>query len=182
MGSRILLERQLTETICDELALRWEDIVITQGLPIQEKEAIFKKYTPPSNCLFIDSPTLNPDVKDALHPNVHKRDERIVDKQKKITTGLSITALVMNRVLKQKDVDLTMVELLSDIGSIYADLPNDENNIQKLYVESQSNFQRSPEGSNARSVFIWKRSWWTSKVMRVDWKIQQKMETTLKSS
>lgn len=139
IGSRITTERVLAQPVCEELALRWEDIVVREGLPTKEKEVIFKKYNPSNNCLFIDPLALNLDFKASLHQTVCKRDDRIVDKQKKITVGLSAVSLAMNEVFAQKDINLQMVAVLSDVGSIFADLQHDEINIRKNLILSNHN-------------------------------------------
>lgn len=78
-------------------------------------------------------------MKDALHLSVYKRDERIVEKQKKITAALRASGSAINYILSHETIDPKMVAFLSDIGSILADLQHDENNIRKSLIMSGLN-------------------------------------------
>lgn len=138
IGCRYLQDRQLSDPINDQMALRWEDIV-KQGLPQEDREKIAKKYATPKNCIFMDAPKLNLDVKNSLAPSICKRDERIVEKQQKLASALSAVGLISNELLKYKPVNLKFLETASDLGSLITDVQHDEINIRKTLILANLN-------------------------------------------
>lgn len=138
VGKRYVTERQLAEPVADHVALRWGDIT-KQGLPEEDKKLIIDKYPPAKNCIFSDPPKLNDDVKEVLSKNVKSRDEKIVERQRKISAGLGAAGLLINQFMNVENVDLKLIEKISDIGSIFSDLQHDENMIRKNLISSNIN-------------------------------------------
>lgn len=141
IGPRLIVEKTMSDPICIHVATRWDDI-IKQSLPKEEFDIMFKKYPPPKNCTFIDPPKLNPGIVTILKPKqelVIKRDERIARKQQKLATASGAIAKPLSEVLKTEEVNLTLVQLLSDFGSLLADLNHDETCIRKNLILSNLN-------------------------------------------
>ncbi|XP_043275196.1 uncharacterized protein [Venturia canescens] len=134
IGKRLIQERTLAPPIHNSLASRWED-VIKKGLPDEERSEILKKYSPPKNCEIIDPPKLNLEVKASLEVNIVKRDERIVETQTKIGTGLAALGRALDLVLKGDGPEkLILLECLSSTANLLADLQHDETEIRKSLI------------------------------------------------
>ncbi|XP_068990728.1 uncharacterized protein [Neodiprion pinetum] len=115
MGKRIAPDRVLGPEIPKPIAVRWEEI-FKQGLPPELKTSIIEKYPPPSNCIFIDSPKVNPELKAASAEAVVKRDNRIISKQERIAACLSAQGKALATIIKRdNDADLALIESISDV-------------------------------------------------------------------
>ena len=138
IGCRYLGEKQWSAPVCEQIALRWEDI-FKKGMPKDDRDIIIKKYTLPINAGFIEPPKLNVDIKESLAMTVRSRDARIIEKQQKITAAVSALASILNESLKSNEINVKLVELASDASSILVDLQHDECNIRKNLILSNLN-------------------------------------------
>lgn len=101
--------------------------ILKAGLPKEEKTVLFKKYSAPENCPFINPPKLNLEIKASLQEPVSSRDTRLTEKQDRIIVCLAVLGTIVSELLKGKTVDkLTLLERLSDIGRVLVDLQRDE--------------------------------------------------------
>lgn len=135
IGKRVAEERILAPAIPKSIAIRLEDI-LKKGLPKEEKEKLIKEHTPPSNCVLMDPPKLNEEIKVSVGETSKKRDERIVEKQKKITASLSlmgsaIVDIINNNKKESEDPKLSptqiaLIKKISEAARLLADLQRDE--------------------------------------------------------
>lgn len=159
IGKRVAEDRLLAPAIPISMAVRIEDI-LKKGLPKEEREKLIKEHAPPKNCVLIDPPKLNEEVKVSIMEPSKKRDNRIVDKQKKITAcialmGSSIVDIINNNKADKENpilspVQITIIKKLSEATRLLADLQRDEtmtrrslilatiNNPQKETLESST--------------------------------------------
>lgn len=134
IGERLDPDRIFTPAIHKDLAIRIEEI-IEKGLPAEGKEALLKKFPLPNNCLIMDPPKLNPEVKACLQDVIIKRDVRIGDKQKMITAVLAGIAKVLSTVLKLNiEEKLDMLESLSGLIRLLAGLHHEESVIRRSLI------------------------------------------------
>lgn len=119
-------ERKLAPNIPDSLALRYKQI-LSVGLPKKEREEILEKYPPPKNCIFFDPPKVNDEINVKLKLKEHeaalKRDSRLIEKQTKISSILSILGSVVSDIIfdkstkKEKDISSQEEEQLEKIST-----------------------------------------------------------------
>lgn len=134
IGSRIDPERVLAPEANEDLAVRVHEI-ITKGLPEEEKKILKVKFPPPKNCLFLDPPKLNAEVKAALQDAVVKRDIRILDTQQKITASLGgLMNLASFAFTLENEKKLEMLGIVSSVLRILADLQFDESAIRRNLI------------------------------------------------
>lgn len=139
LGQRILPERVPAQATHKDLVVRIEEI-LKKGLPREEKQQLLRKFPPPSNCLIIDPPKLNLEIKACLQEAVAKRDSRIVEKQAGITAGISGLISLLPIVLKYNiNEKLSMVETLSGIIRLLSDLLRDESLIRRSLIMKNIN-------------------------------------------
>lgn len=133
-GDRILPERILAPAVHKDLTVRWEDI-IKKGLTSEEWKNLLKKFPPPENCIIIDPPKINLEVKSALDSTIIKRNERIVEKQAKIAAAIAGIAKVLSLTLeKDSGNKLGLLERLSGVARLLVDLQRDETMIRRSLV------------------------------------------------
>lgn len=75
IGSRVAEERIMAPAIPNSIAVRIEDI-LKKGLPKEEREKLLKAHAPPKNCVLIDPPKLNEEIKVSINETSKKRDHR----------------------------------------------------------------------------------------------------------
>lgn len=139
IGQRILPERVPAQAIHKDLVIRVEEI-LKKGLPAEEKQQLLKKLPPPSNCLIIDPPKLNLEVKACLQEAVAKRDSRIAEKQASITAGISGLVSLLSTTLKLNvNEKLSMVETLSGVIRLLVDLQRDESFVRRSLIMKNIN-------------------------------------------
>lgn len=133
-GERLRPERVLAPAVHSHLATLWFEIV-EKGLPAEERKAFLKQISPPENCLFIDPPKLNLEVKAALDSAIVKRDERIVEKQEKVTASLAGVGKVIELLIKSNPADKKQyLEPLNAVAKLLADLQHDETSIRRSLI------------------------------------------------
>lgn len=98
-GERLRPARVLVLAVHSHLATLWFEI-IERGLPAEEQKIFLMKLSPSQNCVFIDPPNLNLEVKVALDSTIIKRDERIVEKQEKVAASLAGGGKVIDLLIK----------------------------------------------------------------------------------
>ena len=143
IGKKVDEERILAEPVLDKFVGHWETI-ISKVMPSEMCEALLKKYPPPSNFTASDPPELNSILKRTLHEATVRRDDRIVTKQSKLTAGLAVVGKVISELIKNgRDlVELPLVESLSDVGSLLADLQHGETSVIRNLILATINLER----------------------------------------
>lgn len=138
MGQRIVPERNPALAVHKDLFVRIEEIL--NGLPVEERKKLIQKFLPPGNCLFIDPPKLNLEVKACLQEAVLKRDSRIVEKQESIAAGIAGLVSLMSTMLKlDMEEKLPMVETLRGIIRILFDLQREESAVRRSLIMNNIN-------------------------------------------
>lgn len=135
IGKRVADDRVLAPAIPKSIAVRLEDI-IKKGLPKEEKEKLIKEHAPPKNCTLIDPPKLNEEIKVSVGETSTKRDDRIVEKQKKISACLALLGSAVVDIInneksdninqKISDTQMALIRKLSEAARLLADLQRDE--------------------------------------------------------
>ncbi|KAJ8682194.1 hypothetical protein QAD02_017986 [Eretmocerus hayati] len=140
IGKRSNEERVLAPPLHSEFAIRSQD-VIEIGLSVEERADYLKKYTPPKNCLFIDPPKINPEMKSVAVAPVLYRDARISQKQEKIACCFGAVAKGLSHLIKDgRDLeDLPVIEALSDTLKMLADLQREECSIRRNLISKNIN-------------------------------------------
>jgi len=115
------------------LATIWCEI-IQKGLPAEEQKTLLKNFPPPKNCILMDPPKLNLEVK-ALDNTIQKRDERIIEKQEKIAASLAGVGKTIELVLKSNPANKKeYLEPLTGVARLLADLQYDETSIRRSLI------------------------------------------------
>ncbi|CAG5100321.1 Protein of unknown function [Cotesia congregata] len=134
IGDRLNPDRVLLPAIHKDLAVRVEEI-INKGLPTTEKKTLLQKFPPPENGLFMDPPKLNFEIKTNIPDSIVKRDDRIVEKQARISASLAgITKLMSMTLQLPQDQKLAMLEILGGVSRILADLQHEESEIRRSLI------------------------------------------------
>lgn len=141
LGPRLLVEKVFTPPVPQDFALRWEEIV-QLGLKQEERDALLIKYPLIENCEFLEPPSLNSELLQALTDVARTRDQRLVKKQARLAAcltgiGKSVSALVTTDGPK----NLMLIETLSDVGRLLADLFYEENAIRRSLVLAHVNVE-----------------------------------------
>ncbi|XP_011883718.1 PREDICTED: uncharacterized protein LOC105570876 [Vollenhovia emeryi] len=134
IGERFKPDRVLAPAIHSQLVEIWGEI-IEKGLPTEERKASLKKFPPPKNCVLMDPPKLNLEVKAVLDSTIQKRDERIVEKQEKIAASLAGVGKIIELLLKSNPANKKeYLEPLIGVARLLADLQHDETSIRRSLI------------------------------------------------
>lgn len=126
IGKRLTSDKTHAAPVHKDIEVRWKEIY-KDGLPKEAKEEIFKKYSLPENCVFLEAPKLNLEVKASLQEPVVSRDSRLVLKQIKVSVCLSALSSVLHQILKKEEINtIQFIEKISDACKILVDLQRDE--------------------------------------------------------
>lgn len=111
------------EGIHTDITTRWSHI-ITNGIEKEKKVELGKKYPLPENCLFLEPPKINPEIKAAISEQVLKRDQALEAQQNYLgqataCIGKALNILVKNS--KEKEF-IEATKVISDAGRMLCDL------------------------------------------------------------
>ncbi|XP_077280832.1 uncharacterized protein LOC143907755 [Temnothorax americanus] len=157
IGERVHPDRKLAPAIHTKFVAGIEE-VIKKGLPADKKKGLLEKFPSPENCLMMDPPKLNPELKVCLQETITKRDGRIVEKQARITTSLAglldvlvkITSLKSEEKLPTKE----LTESLWGVLQLMADLQHVESSVRRSLIVKNINASMR-ETLNATTVGEW---------------------------
>lgn len=107
--------------IRDELVNRLLHVA-TEGLSKEVRKDLLSKYLTPSNCLQIDAPKLNPEIKAAIADTAVKRDKGIETKQRQLASALSCLSNVINTQIGSKTKNNDVLQKLMDISRLLCDI------------------------------------------------------------
>lgn len=139
IGKRLTSEKKLADPVHSDLEVRWKEIY-KDGIPKEVKKELFNKYAQPKNCVFLEAPKLNPEVKASIQEPVLNRDSRLVLKQEKVAVCLSALSSLLSTLLKKEEINkLQFIENLSDSCKILVDLQRDESLTRKSLILSNIN-------------------------------------------
>ena len=157
IGERIHPDRKLAPDIHSKFVTGIEEI-IKKDLTTDRRKELIKKFLSPENCLMMDPPKLNPELKACLQESITKRDSRIVEKQVRITSSLAglldvfvkITSIKSDEKLPTKD----LTESLWGVLQLLADLQHAESSIRRSLILKNINTSMK-ETLNATAVDEW---------------------------
>lgn len=154
IGKRSDTEKARALSIHSDIVKVWEHI-LKNGLPKEEREQVSKKYLVPENCTKIEPPRLNPEVKGSLTEPIITRDNRMIEKQNKVTVCLAALSAILNDLIKGKSQDtVEMITTLSDVCRVLVDLQRDESLTRRLII--LTNLNASLKGTlNATDTDEW---------------------------
>ncbi|VEN49584.1 unnamed protein product [Callosobruchus maculatus] len=135
LGEEGLTKDLSADPIHADIASRWENILIG-GLEEDTKKVLVDRYLPPSNCMAVTPPIMNPEVKIACSESVMRRDERISQVQHQIAAGLSAIGLALTRMLNKQEVEDNKddIRLLSDAGRLLANVHHSESRSRRELI------------------------------------------------
>ena len=94
---------------------------------MEERKRSLKDFPPPANYLMMDSPKLNLEVKAAVDSTIQRRDEKIIEKQEKISTSLTGISKTIEIVLKSNPPEKKQfLESINGVMRLLANLQQDE--------------------------------------------------------
>ncbi|XP_063839289.1 uncharacterized protein LOC135088368 [Ostrinia nubilalis] len=115
------------------LAVRIQHMV-TNGLSKDTRKELQTKYLPPSNCTFVDAPTLNPEIKAAVSETVLKRDKGIELKQKLLGSAITCIGEAISKLLAVEDKNTELIKLLMDACRIICDCQNTDSVTRRNFI------------------------------------------------
>ena len=130
LGPRITPYKEPAALIGIDVAERWEE-VFNEGLPKEKRDSLVRKYAPPRNCVFIDPPKLNQELKEVLNPVIVERDDKIIERQEKIAAAIGGISNILRDEIKKEQADLNLVETTGDVGRLLTDVQRDECGVRK---------------------------------------------------
>ena len=139
LGKYLAINKPPGPPICEEMVSRWTEI-LSLGLPKEDKATLLLKYGTPENCLGINPPKLNPEVKASLTEPITSRDTRLIAKQEKVTVCISALGGVLSKLLCGETVErLPLIEVLSHAEKLLVDLQRDESLTRKALIVANLN-------------------------------------------
>lgn len=116
-----------------DLAIRFEHCA-TKGLTKETRKELKEKYLTPSNCVLIEPPILNDEIKAALNDVVAKRDKAIEAKQRQLTTAISCLGEAISLLLAKQDKDQALLKLLMDTSRIVCDCQHSDSMTRRNFI------------------------------------------------
>lgn len=157
LGERIHPDRELAPPIHTKFVSGIEE-VIKKDLPADKRKSLMGKFPSPENCLMMDPPKLNPELKACLQEAIAKRDLRIVEKQVTITASLAGMLNILTKITSLKSDDKLpikdLTEALWGILQLIADLQHVESSIRRSLILKNINASMK-ETLNATAVDTW---------------------------
>ncbi|XP_076283313.1 uncharacterized protein LOC143210388 [Lasioglossum baleicum] len=139
IGKRLDPSRTMASPILEDIAIRWADI-LRQGLPEEEKKELRRKYPIPENCITMEPPKLNPQIRATLLDPLISRDKKIVEKQQKVSVCLAALGPMLGDLLRGNTPNkLSLITTLSDVSRLLVDLQQDESQTRRLLIVSKLN-------------------------------------------
>ena len=139
MGKRLTIDKIRPSPLHDDIVVRWKEIY-KEGLPKEEKLDLFKKYVLSDNCIFLEPPKLNLEVKASLQDPAITRDTRLTNKQEKVSVCLAALGSLLSILVEQQEINpLHFIENISDCCRLLVDLQRDESLIRKSLMLSNLN-------------------------------------------
>lgn len=139
LGERLEEEMVYAPAISKDIAMRWIEIV-RKGLPKNGIDPLLKKYPPPVNCKETLPPKLNLEVKASVPDSSKKRDDRIFEKQRKISACLGALGKSLSVVVKADfSGKVLLFEHLNNLGKLLTDLQHGESSVRKTLIQTNLN-------------------------------------------
>lgn len=133
LGDDPSVVKQYGKEIQADLAVRLQHIATT-GLTKETRKELCDKYLPPNNCILIDAPELNPEIKAAVSEAVIKRDKGIELKQKQLGRAITCISEALSMLMSKEDKDTSVIKLLMDASRLLCDNQNLDSVTRRNFV------------------------------------------------
>ncbi|CAH2215739.1 jg26660, partial [Pararge aegeria aegeria] len=119
--------------IRNELANRLLHIV-KDGLTKEIRKNLITKYLLPNNCVQLDAPKMNLEIKAAIADTAVKRDKGIENKQKQMSSAIACLADIINSQLNSKPINNDMLQKLMDISRMLCDIQHADSITRRNFI------------------------------------------------
>lgn len=133
LGEDPSLAEKRGKDIREEIASRFGHIA-TEGLNKDTRKELMLKYPLPANCLRIDSPKINPEVKVAMQESFIKRDKGIEAKQKQVASAISCLGDIITTQLNSENKDKDLLQKLMDLGRLICDVQHADSVTRRNFI------------------------------------------------
>lgn len=133
LGETPSKDKKYGPDIRDELAVRWEHIATT-GLSKDSKKELLEKHQIPKNCVKIDAPKLNPEIKAALSEMLIKKDKALENKQIQVAASISCISEALTRLFSLEQKDQAVIKLLIEAGRLMCDSQYNESMTRRNFI------------------------------------------------
>ncbi|XP_026318541.1 uncharacterized protein LOC113229228 [Hyposmocoma kahamanoa] len=116
-----------------EIATRFQHGA-TEGITKEIRKELISKYPIPANCLHMDAPKLNLEIKAAVPETIAKRDKGIEAKQKQMATALSCLGEILTMHLNSINKDNDLLQKLIDISRILCDIQHADSVTRRNFI------------------------------------------------
>ncbi|XP_023310876.1 uncharacterized protein LOC111691781 isoform X1 [Anoplophora glabripennis] len=121
------------------LSPRWQHM-LTKGISKDNKLELLAKYPVPSNCGGLQTPTLNPEIAQAVSDISLKKDKYQVIMQSQLGAGITALGKAITMVLvDESDLAKSLVPILSESGKLLTDLFHSFSVQRKSFLTPQLN-------------------------------------------
>ncbi|XP_050306220.1 uncharacterized protein LOC126743261 [Anthonomus grandis grandis] len=115
----------------EDMVETWKSIV-DNGLDLNEKSDLIKKYATPENASFLGTPKLNEFLERMLSESVKQRDTRLMQLQCQIGSGISAIGQAITSILNEEgEGDKPYIKPLCDAGRLLTDVFHIETSARK---------------------------------------------------
>jgi hypothetical protein len=121
------------QNIRAELACRLQHMA-TEGIGKEKRKELIEKYLIPQNCLHIDAPKINPEMKAAIPEPIAKRDRGIESKQKQIASAIACLSGSLDTLLKATDKNNELIQRLMDAIRLLCDVQHADSITRRNFI------------------------------------------------
>lgn len=104
------------------------------GLQKEVRKDLITKYPVPANCVQIDAPKINPEIKAALVDTAIKRDKGIETKQKQMTSAIACLSGIINTQINAIPKNNELLQKLMDICRILCDIQHADSITRRNFI------------------------------------------------
>jgi hypothetical protein len=126
-------KKSYSEAIHKDIATRWQHIT-GNGMEKETKTELYKLHPLPENCLFLEAPELNAEIKAAVSDQVLKRDRAMVQQQNSLGQATACIGKALDILIKSKECK-EATKILSDAGRMMCDLFHTESMSRRYLLQ-----------------------------------------------
>ncbi|KAJ8733652.1 hypothetical protein PYW07_014203 [Mythimna separata] len=108
--------------------------IAKDGLNKENRKNLMSKYVLPKNCIQLDAPKINLEIKAAIADTAIKRDKGIENKQKQMSSAIACLADIINAQLNSKTITNDVLQKLMDISRILCDLQHADSITRRNFI------------------------------------------------
>ncbi|KAJ8954121.1 hypothetical protein NQ314_007150, partial [Rhamnusium bicolor] len=141
LGYDKLASKKVGEQIHQNVAEIWNNI-LQSGLPLEIRSELINKYPPFANCILMEAPKLNVEVKRSVSEATIARDSRVANVQSRICAGMSALGGVLELLLLgdlSPETSRQLIERTSDATRIFADVHFDQSQARRGLLKGALN-------------------------------------------